>query len=322
MSLSVREIIKEACTRINLVPRKQAVPGDILENGYKLLKGVADKYNKDNLLSWTQNSLMLPNVSLIHVYDQTDILKGDHNLYFDNSLELNEYESELTQEDVENDTWAILKDHPNVYYTVMPVATHAGTIYTWVGHPANEPYPQRYQEMLRYQSMYHVQIRDVDKINSIYVVSPSNEEYREITKLDFVNHTDYDRFGNNTKTFTYTQKSQGEWLIEIKPVVARQSKPYRLKFNYNEGIKFDLDSELYIPDNYIELLIVATAHKLALMYPRLDEAQMNRLQTEVSVLVDNVKTPNAVDRMILREDYWRCPRRMTQQELLSGDWLY
>ena len=49
---------------------------------------------------------------------------------------------------------------------------------------------------------------------------------------------------------------------------------------------------------------------------------MNRLQTEVSVLVDNVKTPNSVDRMIVREDYWRGPRRMTQQELLSGDWLY
>lgn len=322
MSLSVREIIKEACTRINLVPRKQAVPGDILENGYKLLKGVADKYNKDNLLSWTQNSLMLPNVSLIHVYDQTDVLKGEHNLYFDNATELNEYEPQLTQEDVENDTWAILKDHPNVLYRVMPVGTPEGTVYTWYGIAVKEPFPQRYQEMIRYQSMYHVQIRDVDKINSIYVVSPTNEEYREITKLDFVNHTDYDRFGNNTKTFTYTQKSQGEWLIEIKPVVARQSKPYRLKFNYNEGIKFDLDSELYIPDNYIELLIVATAHKLALMYPRLDEAQMNRLQTEVSVLVDNVKTPNAVDRMILREDYWRGPRRMTQQELLSGDWLY
>ena len=75
-------------------------------------------------------------------------------------------------------------------------------------------------------------------------------------------------------------------------------------------------------DNYIELLIVATAHKLALMYPRLDEAQMNRLQTEVSVLVDNIKTPNAADRMIIREDYWRRQRRMSQYELMSGDWLF
>lgn len=322
MSLSVRDIIKEACTRINLVPRKQAVPGDILENGFKLLKGVVDKYNKDNLLSWTQNSLILPNVSLIHVYDQTDILKGQYNLYFNNIEELNNFETNLSQEDYDNDVWAIVKDHPNVYYTVMPVQTHSGIIYTWAGNTATEPYSQRYQEMLRYQSMYHVQIRDVAKINSIYVISPSNEEYREITKLDFVNHTDFDRFGPNTKTFTYTHKSQGEWLIEIKPLVSRQSQAYRLKFNYNEGFSFDLDSELFIPDNYIELLIVATAHKLALMYPRLDESQMNRLQTEVSVLIDNVKTPNAVDRMIVREDYWRHQHRLTQQELMNGSWLY
>lgn len=321
MSLSVREIIKEACTRINLVPRKQAVPGDITENAFKLLKGVADKYNKDNLLSWTQNSLILPNVPLIHVYDETDALKGQYNLYFDNEDEMGAYD--LTEEDIENHTWALVKDHPEQLF--IAIAVHPGpdeTVYTWASRTVSEPYPQRYQEMKRYESMYHVKIRDVDKINSIYVITPTNEEYREITKLDFVNHTDYDRYGNNTKTFTYTQKSQGEWLIEIKPLVSRQPQPYRLKFNYNEGIKFDLDSDLYIPDNYIELLIVALAHKLAIMYPRLDEAQMNRLQTEVSVLVDNVKTPNSVDRMIIREDYWRGPRRMTQQDLMSGDWLY
>ena len=66
---SVREIIKEACARINLVPRRQAVPGDILENAYKLLKGVVNKYNFDNLLNWTQNSIIVPNSNLIHFYD-------------------------------------------------------------------------------------------------------------------------------------------------------------------------------------------------------------------------------------------------------------
>lgn len=318
MSLSVREIIKEACTRINLVPRKQAVPGDILENGYKLLKGVVDKYNKDNLLSWTQNSLILPNVPLIHVYDTTDALKGEYNYYFNTVEEMSNYQFET--EDIDK-VWCIVKDVPNTYYTVQVDTSHPITFVT-VPHQVTEPYSQRYQEMIRYQAMYHVQIRDVAKINSIYLISPSNEEYREITNLDFVNHTDFDKFGPNTKTFTYTHKSQGEWFIEIKPVVSRQSQQYRLKFNYNEGFTFDLDSELYIPDNYIELLIVATAHKLALMYPRLDEAQMNRLQTEVYVLIDNIKTPNAVDRMIIREDYWRRQRRMTQQELMNGSWLY
>lgn len=318
MPQTVREIIQESCTRINLVPRRQAIPGDIVENAFKLLKGVVDKYNKDNLLSWTQNSIILENKPLIHIYDNSDVLKGKNNLYFDNADELNAYH--LTAEDYNNDVWAILVDHPNVVYNVMPVATQEGTEYTWYGVPAKEPYPQRYQEMKRYESMVHVQVRDVAKINSIYLINAANDPYREISKLDFINHSDYDRYSNGSKVYTYTQKSEGEWLLEIKPFVSRL--PYRLKMNYNEGFKFDLDSELYIPDNYVELLIVALAHKLALMYPRLDDAQMQRLQNEVSVLVDNVKTPNAVDRMIIREDYWDKPKRMSQDDLMAGDWLF
>ena len=69
--ISVRELIKESCTRVGLVPRRQAVPGDIVENAYKLLKGVVNKYNRDNLLSFTQNSIILENKSLIHIYDNS-----------------------------------------------------------------------------------------------------------------------------------------------------------------------------------------------------------------------------------------------------------
>jgi hypothetical protein len=57
------------------------------------------------------------------------------------------------------------------------------------------------------------------------------------------------------------------------------------------------------------------------MYPRLDEAQMNRLQQEVQVLVDNVRTPKAQDRMILRDDYWDLYGKMSQNDLLSGRWI-
>ena len=46
--MDVRSIIKEATSRINLVPRKQAVPGDILETAYQLLKGIVSKYNYDS----------------------------------------------------------------------------------------------------------------------------------------------------------------------------------------------------------------------------------------------------------------------------------
>ena len=96
-----------------------------------------------------------------------------------------------------------------------------------------------------------------------------------------------------------------------------------MKLNYNEAIVFDddINTEWFIPDNYIELLIVALAHKLALEFPRVDEAQMTRLQNEVSVLVDNVRTPKSVERNLLRKNYWEQQGRMNQSQLLSGEWL-
>ena len=170
--------------------------------------------------------------------------------------------------------------------------------------------------MKRYEAMTHVQVRDVAKINSIYVINNTNEQYREHYKLDFVNHTDYDKFSNTSRVYTYTPKSEGEWLIELKPYI--YSGAHRLKINYNEAFDIDLNTDLYIPDNYVELLIVALAHKLALMYPRLDEAQMNRLQQEVQVLVDNIRTPRSEDRLLLRNDYfYDGDYTLSQYDLLS-----
>ena len=153
------------------------------------------------------------------------------------------------------------------------------------------------------------------------VISNNGQPYKEHYSLNFVNHTDFDKFTNTSRVFTYTQKSEGEWLIELKPLFF--TGDYRLKLNYNEAIVFDEDinTEWFIPDNYVELLIVALAHKLALEFPRVDEAQMTRLQNEVSVLVDNIRTPRSVERSLLRSSYWDNKHTLTQSELLSGNYL-
>lgn len=310
--MEVRTIITEACTRVNICPRRQAVQGDIMENAYRLLKGIVAKYNSDNLLCWTQKSVIVPKSTLIHLYDETDILKGENNLYFDTVAEMNSYVFDLNEIDK---LWCIVKEVPNTYYTVQ-VETSNPLTFATTPHEVPAVVPQRYQEMLEYQNMLHFQVRDVAKINSIYVISNTNEPYKEYYKLDFINHTDFDRYSRNARVYTYTQKSEGEWLLNVKPLYYPDN--HRLKITYNESMQFDIDSDLFIPENYIELLIVALAHKLALMYPRLDEAQMNRLENEVRVLVDNVRTPKAEDRVLLRNNYWDSPHTMTQAELLAG----
>lgn len=312
---SVREIIREAVTRINLTPRKQAVPGDILESAYKLLKGIVSKYNSDNLLSFTQNSLLVKNSEYTHIYDQDDFIKGKDNLYFDTVEAMNEYS--LTEEDI--DKWALVTGIDNVIYKV---AETSPGVFMFLPTPIEDPLNPRLQQMRLYQKCNHVQVNDVAKINSVYVVTDVGQPYKLYFELKFIPANEFDNYTNDANVFTVTEKSEGEWLMRVKPCVYRLGDR-RLKVNYNEAIDFDLDSDLYIPDNYVELLIVALAHKLALQYPRLDETQMNRLQMEVQTLVDNVRTPKAVNRMVLRDryDYGYLNSTMTQAELLGGPWF-
>lgn len=312
--MNVREIIKEAVTRVNLVPRRQAIPGDILENAYRLLKGIVNKYNYDNLLNFTQNSIIVKNAEYTHLWDETDIVKGKNNMYFDSVPQMEAYTPD--EEDYENNTWAMVKGINDYIYVVYQPAPG---VYAWHNQYIYQE-TLRIQQMREYMKMQHVQVRDVAKINSIYLVTPKNTEYAEHYELKFVPAYKFDSYYNDANVYTLIQKSEGEWLIQLKPNVAKQN--YRLKINYNESLDFDLDDDLFIPDNYIELLIVALAHKLALEYPRLDEAQMQRLQLEVQTLVDNVRTPKAVTRMILREPYdFYNGGRLTQNELISGGWL-
>ena len=74
-----------------------------------------------------------------------------------------------------------------------------------------------------------------------------------------------------------------------------------MKLVYNESLDIDLNKDLYIPDAYIELLIVALTHKLALVHPRLNDAQMNRLTADLESMQRNVLTPKAESKMILRD---------------------
>ena len=76
----VKEIITEAAVRVNLAPQRNPY-ATVVENGFRLLKGIVNKYNADNLLNWTQNSVIIPKSNLIHIYDNTDYLKGKYNIF-------------------------------------------------------------------------------------------------------------------------------------------------------------------------------------------------------------------------------------------------
>lgn len=312
--MEVRTIITEALSRANIVPRRQPAPGDLVMTAFKLLQGIVSQYNKDNYLSFTQASLDLPSRRYIHIYGDLDTLGGEHNMYFDDADQLSAYE--LTEEDDENNVWAMINDgqHLNVIYTVLRIGTPSGPVYQWQPH-VQDGFNPRYQEMKRYCECYHVNVPNVVKLNSLMV---NRGDIYGMLQLNFAPYSEFDAYVNSDLYWTWNDYAEGEWLVEVKPLVASQSN--KLRLHYNKGFNIDLDSDIRIPDNYLELLIVSLTHKLAVKFPRLDDAQMIRLENDVKTMLSNVKTPKADAKMVVRENHW--DRGYTATDVLQGRMFY
>ena len=324
--MSVRETIKEAVTRANIVPRRQAVPGSLEETAFKSLVGIISKYNKDNLLAFTQNSVELPLKSKIHIYDESNTLLSKGNYVYDTVDQLESVE--LTKQDVEEKAEALVKEsgYENTLFYAMSVGTPDGPVYTWANRQIREPRSFRVQEMSEYRDMYHFKCPDVCKINNLYLVRSDGEVPVSIgtssIELHFMPYDKFDRCSPSSPVYTFVEKAEGEWFIQIKEYVARQDR-FKINLNYNRSIHIDIDDDLIVPDNYAELLITALTHKLALQFPRLNDAQMERLAIDLKTMIENVRTPKADVRQVLR-DFGPSYRTgtMTQWELESGDWLF
>ena len=50
--VTTRSIITEALNRSNLVSRRQTPPADMVETSFRLLRGIASQFSKDNLLQF------------------------------------------------------------------------------------------------------------------------------------------------------------------------------------------------------------------------------------------------------------------------------
>lgn len=319
--ISVRELIKEATSRANIVPRRQAVPGNLVEIAFNHLKGIVSKYNNDNLLAFTQENITLPLKEKIHIFDENDSLLGPYDKVFDGVDELNAYE--LTKDDVDNGTLAIVREdgYENAYWFAIRVGTQSGPVYTWSGGHIPENVPYRLQKMIDYRNMYQMYCPDVSKINTLTMIKMNEQNIPWTYELNFMPYDKFERCGPSDPVFTFVGKAEGEWIIQVKPMAVRQIG-FKMKLNYNRALDFDIDDDLMVPDNYTELLITALTHKLALQFPRLDDAQMQRLENDLRVMVDNVRTPKADVRQVLRNMDYHGRGTMTQWELESGNWIF
>lgn len=70
---TVKDILIESLNRSNLVPRKRSAPADMLESAYRLFKGIIQKYNFANFISYTRKEIDVVPEDAVVGLDGSDI---------------------------------------------------------------------------------------------------------------------------------------------------------------------------------------------------------------------------------------------------------
>lgn len=310
--MQIRDLIKEATVRSGVVPRRQAPPGEVVETALHMLKGIVGKFSNDNLLAFSMVQVDLPSVVKIHIYDNDDTLGGDTHRYFKTTAELLDPVSYPTEEDFEEGVLAAAFDRPDKIYDVQRVAANT---YRYVEKADIDPYDPEVQQMVNYLGCRHIRIREVAKLNTL-MLKNTVDQY---VKLNFIPRDEFDNFDRSAPCWTFTPRAEGEWVVEVKPIIADCAKTLRL--SYNRAIHVDLEDDLRVPDAYLELLIVALTVELCKKYPRLDDAHIQRLKDDLRDMIDNVRAPKAENKMILRDSGYG-PVKYSTADILSGRCLF
>lgn len=306
--MEVRDIIKEALSRANVVPRKQQANDAYVETALRLLQGITSRYNNQSLLAFTQMKARLPAARTIHIYNKEDLFAGENHRFFNSISDLQNPLNIPNADDVAEGVKAMILGQSGTVY----VATDSMPAPIWQPRPLDE-FDVDDQQMADYATARHVRIKDVQKLCTLFINSSPSGLVEQL-QLSFKPFEDFERASAADYVWTYTEMAEGEFVIRTKSYTGNGI--IGLGVTYNRGFKVDIDDDIRIPDAYLELLIVALTYALATTYPRLDDAQMERLAKELSIMENNVRTPKADTRMVKRERTYN--RKLTAYDILAG----
>lgn len=306
--MDVRDIIKEALSRANVVPRKQQANDAYVETALRLLKGIVSRYNNQSLLAFTQQKARLPAARTIHIYNKEDLFAGEHHKFFNSIEDMNNPLNIPNADDVAEGVKAMILGQPDTVY----VATDSMPAPIWQPRSFDE-FDVDDQQMADYATARHVRIPNVQKLCTLFINSSPSGLVEQL-QLSFLPLEDFDRASAADYVWTYTEMAEGEFILRTKSYTGQGI--IGLGVTYNRGFKVDINDDIRIPDAYLELLIVALTYALATTYPRLDDAQMERLAKELGIMENNVRTPKADTRMVKRERTYN--RKLTAYDILAG----
>lgn len=237
MAATVRDIIVEALSRTNICSRRQSAPANIIEDAFRLLRGITAQYGNDNVLSFT-----------------------------------------MGEQDVKN---------PKERVTIGPNETD------------------------------DIQNGNVTRINGVFYRF-SNEPSVQWNELKFVGVSDFYNSLYTGGVWSCKAESDTAWTVYLRPELVALHPT--IKVLWNEGFKYDLNTELFIPNHYVELFTVALCCQLATTYPRISDNQLNNLKAERERLENNIQAPNRAVKYVSNAN-GAVGGFLGMSEMLSGSFI-
>lgn len=300
----LNELIKQAYDIANIVPYAQSMSDARYEEGLRLLKGNVARYCNDDLLCVYEDmvSVMPTNKELVigsEPFGKQDStgpyvwLVIAHKSDYDTVASLiTANSSEIWHDDryVLTGTAVFVQETQTWYYLSNDGEMVSVTNFEFMDGTLPETIdPNAYMPVL---------VSNVAKVKSISIGDRA---------LNFVPLANW----SERYTYSWTQKDLGKSICILIDVPLFKE----LTIVWNKSIDLDAD-DISIPPIYEQLLVFGLAVSLSLKYPRQDDAQMTRLQTEYSNILSNCRTPMANRRMVFRE------RSNDAHDLLSGRGLF
>lgn len=141
-----------------------------------------------------------------------------------------------------------------------------------------------------------VSAKNVQKVNKLYWRNKS--DIGSYIELSYASPNDFDAYPNGAGVYTFQPINDLQILLKTKllPDVGTE-----LKVIYNKKWNIGLDDELRIPEQYVELFIIALTHKLAMTFPRLSNEQVTLLKNELTEMEKNIAVATRAIKYVTRK---------------------
>ena len=169
----------------------------------------------------------------------------------------------------------------------------------------DEEHPEEYMEL-------DVEARGIQRVNKVYWRSKDPTNVNTYIELSYANPNDFDAYPYGSIVYTYQPINDLQGILKTKLCT---DPNLELKITYNRKWEIGLDSELRIPEQYVELFITALTHALALAFPRLSTEQVTLLKEQLKEMESNIASATRAIKYI-----GRTPRRtgISRTAFMSG----